>query len=918
MPNYINSRGLTLAQSGKTVKGIVGTAKSDSLVGTDGNDAFRGGKGPDTYAGGKGDDTYFVSNSTDIVIEKAGEGIDTVNSEAKFRLTGNIENLTLTHVNAWYGEGNDLDNIITATLSGQQINGGKGNDVLVSLATDNTFIITKGNGSDVVYGFDKTDTVRLENYGFTSFKQVQAAASQVGADTVIALGAGETLTLRDTKVGTLTADNFMVQQDRTGLFQTFNDDFNTLSLYMNGGTWRTEYGHGGAGTLGSRMLNDEVQIYMDAAYKGTSKAALGVDPFSISDGVLTITAAPTVAEAKQYLGNMDYTSGLLTSKFTFSQEYGYFEIKAKMPEGQGFWPAFWLLPTDNTWPPELDVFEGLSKDPSTLYMTVHGEDANGKHVGDQAKLHIDSTQWHTYGADWGPEFITYYVDGIEVAKLATPDGMKDKEMYMLVNLAVGGRWAGAPDGSTGQMQVDYVRAYGTANTVQSTTNGKTTVYTPGQGGTITTPVVTTPVVTTPVVTTPVVTTPVVTTPVVTTPVVTTPVVTAPVSTTVTPVSSAPVKMVGTAGTDTLVATKAGAELFGMDGHDTLNGGTVAATLRGGDGNDIYIVSNAGHIVIENADEGIDTVRSTISYTLTDNVEVLLLDGTAHINGTGNALDNRITGNAGNNVLTGGAGNDTLDGGSAGNDTLIGGTGDDTYVVSHAGMTLVEKAGEGTDTVRSTISWTLGANFERLVLEGSANINGTGNNEGNRIVGNTGNNVITGGTGNDNLDGGTAGLDTLIGGKGDDLYWVNHVGTTLVEKAGEGNDTVRSTLGWTLGENFENLVLEGTANINGTGNALNNRIVGNAGNNVITGGAGNDSMTGGGGNDTYLFGKGFGKDTITDFSAANDYLQFSGYSKAQLQITQVGANTVIGFGGADTITLIGVQANDPHLMSHLLF
>ncbi len=914
MPNYINSRGLTLAQSGKTVKGIVGTAKSDSLFGTDGNDAFRGGKGPDTYAGGKGDDTYYVSNSTDIVIEKAGEGIDTVNSESVYRLTSHVENLTLTHVNAWYGEGNDLDNILTATLAGQQLNGGKGDDVLVSTATDTTFIVTKGNGSDVVYGFDKTDTVRLEQYGFTSFAQVQAATKQVGADTVIALGGGETLTLRDTKAGMLTADNFMVQQDRSGLFQTFNDDFNTLSLYMNGGTWRTEYGFGGSGTLGARMLNDEVQIYMDAAFRGTSKTALGVNPFSISEGVLTITAAPTVAEAKQYLGNMDYTSGLLTSKFTFSQEYGYFEIKAKMPEGQGFWPAFWLLPTDNSWPPELDVFEGLSKDPTTLYMTVHGEDANGKHTGEQARLHIDTTQWHTYGADWGPDFITYYVDGLEVAKLATPDAMKDKEMYMLVNLAVGGRWAGPADGSTGQMQVDYVRAYGTANTVQSTTNGKTTTYVPGQGGVVTTPVVTTPVTTTPVTTTPV--TP--TTPATTTPVVTTPTVTTPVTTTVNPVSSAPAKLVGTAGSDTLTATKAGLDVYGMGGNDTLSAGTLAATLRGGIGNDVYVISNAGQVVIENANEGTDSVRSTISYTLTDNVEVLLLDGTAHINGTGNALDNRITGNAGNNVLTGGAGNDTLDGGSAGNDTLIGGADDDTYIVSHAGMTLVEKAGEGTDLVRSTVSFTLSANFERLVLEGTANINGTGNNEGNRIVGNTGNNIITGGTGNDNLDGGTAGTDTLIGGKGDDLYWVNHTGTTLVEKAGEGNDTVRSTLSWTLGENFEQLVLEGTANINGTGNALANRIVGNAGNNVINGGAGNDSMTGNGGNDTFVFGKGFGKDTITDFSAANDYLQFSGYSKAQLQITQVGANTVIGFGGADTITLIGVQANDPLLMSHLLF
>src|SRR3569623_131376 len=156
------------------------------------------------------------------------------------------------------------------------------------------------------------------------------------------------------------------------------------------------------------------------------------------------------------------------------------------------------------------------------------------------------------------------------------------------------------------------------------------------------------------------------------------------------------------------------------------------------------------------------------------------------------------------------------------------------------VTPIENANEGSDTVQSNVTYTLGANIKNLLLTGTADINGTGN---------TLNNALTGNSGNHDLDGG-AGADTLSGGRGDDTYVIDNTGDVVVENASEGNDTVQSNVTYTLGANVENLNLTGSADINGTGNALNNALTGNSGNNVLDGGAGADTLSGGLGNDVY--------------------------------------------------------------------
>lgn len=281
-------------------------------------------------------------------------------------------------------------------------------------------------------------------------------------------------------------------------------------------------------------------------------------------------------------------------------------------------------------------------------------------------------------------------------------------------------------------------------------------------------------------------------------------------------------------------------IVGNDYDNRLDGGLGADTMHGGLGNDTYVVNHSGDVATEWGADGIDLVESSVSYTLTGEIENLTLTGTAH-SGTGTTGRNRIVGNASNNLLD--------DGGSDpgwGPDTLIGGAGDDIYVLRGGdSITIVtETAGNGIDTVRSE-AWTatLAAQVENLELIGGDAQHGVGNSAANRISSTN--------HGDDTLDGG-GGADTLSGGAGSDLYIVGHSGDVVVEKAGEGqDDRVEASLSWTLAQNVEQLTLTGTGNFSAKGNTLDNTIAGNAGHNLIDGGSGADTLAGGLGNDTYI-------------------------------------------------------------------
>lgn len=356
----------------------------------------------------------------------------------------------------------------------------------------------------------------------------------------------------------------------------------------------------------------------------------------------------------------------------------------------------------------------------------------------------------------------------------------------------------------------------------------------------------------------------------------------------------------------IVGNGAANTLKGDVGDDSLDGGLGNDRLEGGTGNDTFYMDSSSDVLVENASAGTDTVVAAFTYTLATNFENLTLSGTAAINGTGNSVDNVITGNGASNTLSGGSGADKLSGGA----------GNDSYVVDNASDIVIEVADEGTDSVSSSVSYTLSANIENLTLSGTSAINGTGNTLNNALTGNSAKNSLTGGAGNDVLDG-KAGADTLVGGAGDDTFWVDSTTEVITENASEGSDTVNSAVTHTLANNVENLVLTGSTAINGTGNALSNAITGNgatntltgnAGNDVLNGGGGADALNGGAGNDTYAIGRGNGAETITDndsTSGNTDVVSFlSGVSADQIWFRKVSNNlevAIIGTSDKATIT-----------------
>ena len=218
--------------------------------------------------------------------------------------------------------------------------------------------------------------------------------------------------------------------------QTFADEFDGTSLDRS--IWSTNY------TNVLVNLPGELQSYTP-------------DTISIRNGRLQISAD------RRSIDGYHYTSGVITTFGSFSQAYGYFEIRARLPIGSGLWPALWMLPAEKSWPPEIDIVEFLGRDMTKIWSTYHWLDANGGHQKDGAETL--ATNWasdfHTFSLQWRPELLVWYIDGREVKRIQGPH-VTSAPMFLLANLAIGGEWAGAPNASTkfpALFEIDYIRAY---------------------------------------------------------------------------------------------------------------------------------------------------------------------------------------------------------------------------------------------------------------------------------------------------------------------------------------------------------------------------------------------------------------------------------------------------------------------------
>jgi Ca2+-binding RTX toxin-like protein len=802
-------------------------SKLDAGGGTAGNDTLIGTTGADNLTGGLGNDRYAVNHIGDVVTELLGEGTDTVEANVSYALTANVENLLLTGSAVINGSGNALDNVITGNAASNNLYGHAGNDTLDGAGGPNKMY--GGLGNDTYYVAKATDGV-YENANEGADLVLSTSDYELGLNTenmtllgttaINGLGntidnvltgnsAGNTLTGRagndtldgglgaDTLVGGVGDDTYIVDNTGDVVTEFVSEGMDTVNASVSwtlGGNVENLTLTGAAATNGTGNTlanvltgNAAANVLDGGAGVDTMAGGLGNDTFVIDN------LADMVVEAAD--GGIDVVQASVTSVLALNVENLTLSGVADI-NGTGNTLANVL--TGNA---AANVLDGGA-----------GADTLAGGLGNDTYL---------FGKGDGQDIITLDNDAAagKLNTLEFKSGVLASEVTLTRSgLALVVSIAGTADAITIQSFFDTEDPLNINNPIQQFRFSDSAIW------------------------------------------------------------SLPMIQSKLNNGSTVANT-------------TFAGTTGADTMAGGLGNDTYTVNHAGDVVIELPNEGADLVQSSISHTLAANVENLTLTGTGAINGTGNGLNNTIRGNNGQNVLDGGAGADTL----------LGGLGNDIYFVDDAADSVLENSNEGGDTVNSSISYTLNANFEVLTLTGTAAINGTGNDLANTIWGNSASNVIDG----------AGGANKMYGGGGNDTYMVAKATDSVFENANEGVDLVLSTATYELGSNTENMTLIGTVAINGIGNTMNNVLTGNIASNTLTGAAGNDTLdgslgadilAGGIGSDTYLLGRGYGADLVTenDATSGNTDLALFGSSIAadQLWFRQTGNDLEVSIIGTE--------------------
>ncbi|GAB6141378.1 hypothetical protein JCM14076_21070 [Methylosoma difficile] len=882
-----NVENLTL--TGNAIQGI-GNSLNNILIGTTGNNILDGGTGNDAMTGGSGDDTYFVDSTLDTVTELTNGGTDIIYSTVSYTLGSNIENLRLLS-GAINGKGNDLNNIIYASSGSNTLDGGSTTatdidtlsyqygataGVTVSLTTT-TAQATGGSGSDTISNFENlTGSGYSDNLTGTSGNNTIMGGA--GNDTITGLGGTDKLdggAGNDTYV--LTTVTGVTFTDASGIDTVKISETSSIATYtflenltLTGTTNINGTGNGNANTLLGNSGNNTLD---GGAGNDFLKGNGGTDILMGNTGddtyIITNASPGTISELASAGTDLVITnvSGTILADNVENLTYGSVTID-----------SFGVVSAITTGSVAFTATGNASKNimtGGTANNTLYGLADNDTLIGNIGNDYLDGGTGND-AMSGGAGNDTYIVDSTADTLTEASDGGTDTVQssitYTLVsnleNLTLTGTTAingtGSSDNNTllgnsnnnvldGGLGNDSMGG-GLGDDTYILDNSSDTVTEVASAGTDTIQAGFTYTLLT---------------------------------------NFENLTLTGTAtinGTGNSVSNV----LVGNAANNTLDGGTGADSMSGGLGSDTYVVDNTGDSVTEatGTGSGIDLVQSSVTYTITDtNIENLTLTGTLAINGTGNSAANTLTGNSGDNILDAGVGADAM----------IGGTGNDTYVVDNTGDTVTEATSAGTDTVQSSITYTLGSNLENLTLTGTATINGTGNSDGNILIGNTANNTLSGG----------AGADSMSGGTGDDTYVVDNTGDTITEATSAGTDAVQSSITYTLGANVENLTLTGTDVINGTGNSNNNVLVGNTAANTLDGSTGADGMSGGTGNDTYIIDN--TGDTVTEAASAGTDTVQSGITYTlgtNLEnLTLTGTAAINGTGNSVGNTLTGNTANN---------
>lgn len=835
-----------LALTGTADINATGNALRNTLAGNSGANRLDGGPGADQLAGQGGDDTYVVDVSGDSVTEEANGGTDTLISAVGQRLGTNLENLVLTGDRDIDGTGNALVNALTGNSGANTLDGGEGADTLAGGLGDDAYIVDSA-GDLVKEAADAgIDTVKsavsftlganLENLVLTGTAASNGAGNALdnlltgnaanntlaggdgadsldgkgGADLLQGGGGNDSYFIDNVDDQAIEADSAGTDTVWSALAWTLGD--NLENLILTGSAHINATGNARpnqlVGNVGNNLLNGGAGADQLAGQGGDDTYVVGT-----GDTVLEYRSegTDTVQTGLSYALGDNLENLVLTGTANVN----------------GVGNALNNTLTGNAGANALTGGDGNdSLDGGGGADILAGGNGDDAYSVDSADDIVQES--FNGGSDTIKSSASYalgrYVENLTLLGTAAIDAIGNS----LRNTLTGNEAANKLDGGA---DADRLSGGGGDDTYIVDNDGDTVAEAATAGADT---------------------------------------VRASVNFTL----GANLENLVLTGTDDLNATgnALANQLTGNAGANKLDGGADADAMAGGAGDDTYSIDHPGDSVKESANAGTDTVKSAISYTLGANLEILVLTGTATLNGAGNALDNALFGNAASNLLEGGGGNDTLDGG-AGADTLKGGSGNDTYAVDHPDDKPVEAAGGGSDTVRSMLSWILKDNLETLELAGTGNIDGSGNGLDNQLTGNAGSNVLDG----------QGGTDAMAGQGGSDTYILDNPGDAVIEYRNEGNDTVKSSVSHALEDNVENLVLLGSANLDGTGNALDNFLSGTSGVNVLDGGAGNDRLDGaagddllkgGTGADTFIFSSKGGIDTLADFTSGSDFMQFS--------------------------------------------